>query len=177
MAGKRAWWFACCSKDIVTDVTCEDNVSHLSFVSPNLLIRRHGRQFVHRLRPTPVARRQRRQAVLIGTAHHVRNRVVRPSPCCLCHLTVTLAGLVGAACFSRTPLSAGLGTVWTLIAFVLDVIPLCAASQYGWLNLRRYYFPLAVAATSQIDPFGVAVLLTRTSGGVAAASNRHPPIV
>jgi ABC-2 type transport system permease protein len=74
-----------------------------------------------------------------------------------------------AACFSRTALSAGLGTAWTLIAFVLDVIPFFAASPLGWLNPWHHYFPQAVVATGQIDLFGVAVLLAWTTGGVAAA--------
>ncbi len=74
-----------------------------------------------------------------------------------------------AACFSRTALSAGLGTAWTLVAFVLDVIPLVAASPPGWLNPWHHYFPQAVVAAGQIDPFGVAVLLAWTAGGIAAA--------
>ena len=74
-----------------------------------------------------------------------------------------------AACFSRTALTVGLGTAWTLIAFVLDVIPFVAASALGWLNPWHHYFPQAAVATGQIDPFGVAVLLAWAAGGVAAA--------
>jgi ABC-2 type transport system permease protein len=75
-----------------------------------------------------------------------------------------------AACFSRTAPSAGLGSAWTLVAFVLDVIPLVAASPLAWLNPWHHYFPQAVVAAGQLDPLGVAVLLAWTAGGIAAAA-------
>ena len=74
-----------------------------------------------------------------------------------------------AAWFSRTGPSAGLGTAWTLIAFVLDVIPFIAASPVGWLNPWHYYFPQAVVAAGQLDPLGVGVLLAWAAGGIVGA--------
>jgi ABC-2 type transport system permease protein len=78
------------------------------------------------------------------------------------------AFLISALC-SRTALSAGLGTAWTLIAFVLDVIPFIAASALGPLNPWHHYFPQEIVATGRIDPVGVAVLLAWALGGIAAA--------
>jgi ABC-2 type transport system permease protein len=75
-----------------------------------------------------------------------------------------------AACFSRTALSAGLGTAWTLVSFVLDVIPFFAASALAWLNPWHHYFPQAIVAGEAIDPHGVTVLLGWALGGIAAAA-------
>ena len=74
-----------------------------------------------------------------------------------------------AAWCSRTGPSAGLGTAWTLLAFVLDVIPLVANSPVGWLNPWHHYFPQALVAGGGLDPFGVGVLLAWAAGGIAGA--------
>jgi ABC-2 type transport system permease protein len=75
-----------------------------------------------------------------------------------------------AACFSRTAPSAGLGTAWTLVSFVLDVIPFFAASPLAWLNPWHYYFPQAIVAGAGSDPLGIAVLLAWALGGIGAAA-------
>jgi ABC-type transport system involved in multi-copper enzyme maturation permease subunit len=75
-----------------------------------------------------------------------------------------------SACFNRTAPAAGLGTAWTLLSFVLDIIPFIAASSLAWLNPWHHYFPQAVIATGRIDPAGVAVLLAWTTGGIAVAT-------
>ena len=74
-----------------------------------------------------------------------------------------------AAWFSRTGPSAGLGTAWTLVAFVLDVIPVVANSPLGWLNPWHHYFPQAVVAGGGLDPVGVGVLLAWAVGGIVGA--------
>jgi ABC-2 type transport system permease protein len=79
-----------------------------------------------------------------------------------------VAFLIAALC-SRTSVSAGLGTAWTLIAFVLDVIPAVAESPLGRLNPWHHYFPQAVVASGHLDPVGVLVLLAWLAGGVGAA--------
>jgi len=74
-----------------------------------------------------------------------------------------------SACFSRTGPSAGLGTAWTLVSFVLDVIPLFAVSALAWVNPWHHYFPQAIVASGQIDPVGVLVLLAWAVGGIGTA--------
>jgi ABC-type transport system involved in multi-copper enzyme maturation permease subunit len=75
-----------------------------------------------------------------------------------------------SACFTRTAPAAGLGTAWTLISFVLDVIPFVAASAVAWINPWHHYFPQALLAAGHIDPTGATVLLAWTAGGIAAAT-------
>ncbi len=70
---------------------------------------------------------------------------------------------------SRTTVAGGLATAWTLLSFVLDVIPLFAASALAWINPWHHYFPQAIAATGQIDPFGLVVLLAWCALGMLAA--------
>ncbi len=74
-----------------------------------------------------------------------------------------------ASCFSRTALSNALGAAWTILAFVLDVIPFFANSPLGWINPWRHYFPQEIVATGQVDPFGLIVLFAWLVGGAGAA--------
>jgi ABC-type transport system involved in multi-copper enzyme maturation permease subunit len=75
-----------------------------------------------------------------------------------------------SACFSRTAPAAGLGAAWTLVSFVLDVIPFVAASAIAPLNPWNHYFPQAVIASGRIDPLGTAVLVAWAVAGIAAAT-------
>lgn len=59
----------------------------------------------------------------------------------------------------RTDLAGGVGSAWTLIAFVLDVMPQVANSPIGWINPWHYYFPQAVVATGQVEPLGILVMV------------------
>ncbi len=70
---------------------------------------------------------------------------------------------------SRAGLAGGLATAWTLISFVLDVIPAIAQSPLAWLNPWHHYFPQEIVATGSIDLVGLAVLLGWCVAGVAAA--------
>ena len=74
-----------------------------------------------------------------------------------------------ASCFSRTAPAGGLAIAWTLIAFVLDVIPAIANAPVGWLNPWHYYFPQEIVATGRVDPVGVVVMIGWLVGGVAGA--------
>lgn len=74
-----------------------------------------------------------------------------------------------ASFFSRTSLSNAFGAAWTILAFVLDVIPLVALSPVAFLNPWHHYFPQEIVATQQVEPFGVAVLLAWTVAGIAGA--------
>lgn len=78
------------------------------------------------------------------------------------------AFLIAGVC-SRAGISAGLGTAWTLITFVLDVVPPVAGSPLAWLNPWHHYDPQQIVATGQIDPVGMLVLLAWIIGGIAAA--------
>lgn len=70
---------------------------------------------------------------------------------------------------SRTSLAGGLATAWTLISFVLDVIPLFATSALAWLNPWHHYFPQEIAATGRVDPLGIVVLVGWCVFGTLAA--------
>ena len=57
----------------------------------------------------------------------------------------------------------------TILAFVLDVIPLVAASPLAWINPWHHYFPQEIVATGRVDPSGLLVLLVWLVGGSVAA--------
>lgn len=61
---------------------------------------------------------------------------------------------------SRTDIVSGVGSAWTLIAFVLDVIPQVANSPLGLLNPWHFYFPQAVVATGTLPLAGIVVLIS-----------------
>lgn len=71
---------------------------------------------------------------------------------------------------SRTSLAGGLATAWTLISFVLDVIPLFANSALAWINPWHHYFPQEIVATGSISALGLAVLLGWCILGTVAAA-------
>ena len=68
-------------------------------------------------------------------------------------------GLFASSCSSRVGLAAGIGAVWTLVAFVLDVIPATAQSPFAWLNPWHYYFPQEIVAHQEINIAGLIVLI------------------
>lgn len=71
---------------------------------------------------------------------------------------------------SRVGLSNGLGTAWTLVAFVLDVIPQVAGSPLAFLNPWHHYFPQDVVAAGSVAPAGMLVLLAWLVGGIGFAA-------
>lgn len=77
--------------------------------------------------------------------------------------------LIISSVLSRGGLAGGLGTAWTLIAFVLDVIPSVANSAVAWINPWHHYFPQEIVATGQLPVAGPAVLLAWCVIGSAAA--------
>lgn len=77
--------------------------------------------------------------------------------------------LVISSLLSRGGLAGGLGTAWTLISFVLDVIPAVNESAVAGLNPWHQYFPQEVVTTGRIDPLGLGVLLGWCMAGVVAA--------
>lgn len=77
--------------------------------------------------------------------------------------------LVISSCTGRTDISGGLGSAWTLVAFVLDVIPQVANSPIGVFNPWHYYFPQAIVATGLLDPIAIIVLVGWIVLGTVAA--------
>ncbi len=60
---------------------------------------------------------------------------------------------------NRTGRVVGIGTAWTLISFVLDVLPFVADSPLAWLNPWHHYDPQAVVATGAVGIAGLIVLI------------------
>lgn len=77
--------------------------------------------------------------------------------------------LVISAVMSRGGAAGGLGTAWTLIAFVLDVIPGVATSAVAWLNPWHHYFPQEIATSGQLPWPGLLALVAWCVLGTAAA--------
>jgi ABC-2 type transport system permease protein len=78
--------------------------------------------------------------------------------------------LVISSLLSRAGLAGGLGTAWTLIAFVLDVIPAIAGSALAWLNPWHHYFPQEIVATGSLPAGGMLILLVWCLAGTAVAT-------
>jgi len=78
--------------------------------------------------------------------------------------------LIISSLASRTGLAGGLAVAWTLISFVLDVIPAVATSPLAWLNPWHYYFPQAIVATGRLDLGELAILLIWAAAATAIAS-------
>jgi ABC-2 type transport system permease protein len=78
--------------------------------------------------------------------------------------------LVISSLGSRTGVIAGAGTAWTLIAFMLDMLPVVAESPPGRLNPWHHYDPQAIVATGALDPAAVIVLLGWCVAGTLIAA-------
>lgn len=100
------------------------------------------------LEPLPVDR----YAVLVVTAW------------CL-FMALSAVALIVSSIASRTGIAVALGTIWTLVTYVLDVIPVTAQSPLAWLNPWHHYFPPAIVGG---DSMGWAALLTLLAWTVAA---------
>ena len=74
--------------------------------------------------------------------------------------------LVISSATGSTALAGGLGTAWTLVAFVLDVIPAVYNSPVAWLNPWHYYFPQEILAAGALPVGGLAVMGGWVIGGV-----------
>lgn len=70
---------------------------------------------------------------------------------------------------SRTGLVGGLASAWTLISFVLDILPASAEAPPAMLNPWHHYDPQALVAAGTVAPLGVAVLAGWCVAGTALA--------
>lgn len=52
---------------------------------------------------------------------------------------------------SRKSMAGGVGSIWAIGAFLLDVIPFVAESSLGWLNPWHHYFPQEIVASVTIE--------------------------
>ena len=78
--------------------------------------------------------------------------------------------LVISSLTSQATIAAAAGSAWTLVAFVLDVIPAFANSPLGWLNPWHHYFPQEIIASGRLDPAGIIVLLGWSLGGATVSA-------
>jgi len=70
---------------------------------------------------------------------------------------------------TRTGLAVGLGSAWTLISFLLDVLPAVAESPLALLNPWHHYDPQQLVATGILPALGISVLLTWIVVGTSVA--------
>lgn len=77
--------------------------------------------------------------------------------------------LIVSSWSSRSGLAVGIGSAWTLVSFVLDVLPAVAESPLAVLNPWHHYDPQAIVATGTIGGVGLVVLLGWTVLGTALA--------
>lgn len=71
---------------------------------------------------------------------------------------------------SRATVAGGIGAAWTLLSFVLDVIPAVYNSPLAWLNPWHHYFPQEIVAAGQLPWGGFVVLWLWTLSGLAVAT-------
>ncbi len=104
------------------------------------------------LEPLPLAR----YAVLVATAW------------CL-FMALSAIALIVSSTASRAGVAAAIGTIWTLVTYVLDVIPLVVASPLAWINPWHHYFPPGIIAADSMGWTGLIILLGWTGGATLTA--------
>lgn len=77
--------------------------------------------------------------------------------------------LVVSALGRRTGAVAGIASAWTLVSFVLDVLPAVADTPLGLLNPWHSYDPPALVATGVVPWLGILVQLGWIIGGTGVA--------
>lgn len=86
-------------------------------------------------------------------------------------LFMALSGvaLVVSSIASRVGVAVALGTLWTLVSYVLDVLPAATASALAALNPWHHYFPPAIVAGQPVGWTGFAVLAAWTIAATLTA--------
>ena len=100
--------------------------------------------------------RMDRYAVLVATAW------------CL-FMALSAVALVVSSAASRVGVAVAFGTIWTLVTYVLDVIPVTATSPLAGLNPWHHYFPPGIITADSTDWAGVIVLLAWTVAATLSA--------
>jgi ABC-type transport system involved in multi-copper enzyme maturation permease subunit len=78
--------------------------------------------------------------------------------------------LVVSSTASRVGIATSIGTIWTLVTYVADVIPQGAHSSFAWLNPWHHYYPAAIVAGDSAAWPALAILLGWAVAAVIAAA-------
>jgi ABC-type transport system involved in multi-copper enzyme maturation permease subunit len=84
-------------------------------------------------------------------------------------MALSALALIISSVASRTGIAIAIGTVWTLVTYVLDVIPQTAQSPLAWLNPWHHYFPPFIIAGESAGPMGLLILLGWTVAATLVA--------
>jgi ABC-type transport system involved in multi-copper enzyme maturation permease subunit len=85
-------------------------------------------------------------------------------------MAISVVALIASSLVSRSGLAAGVGTIWALSSYVLDVLPAVASSPLAWINPWHHYFPSAIVAGNAFSWTSVLVLLTWIATGALVAT-------
>lgn len=85
-------------------------------------------------------------------------------------MALSAVALVVSSAASRVGIATALGTIWTLVTYVLDVLPQGSRSPLAWLNPWHHYFPPAIVAGDASEWPGLAILLGWTAVAVLVAA-------
>lgn len=77
--------------------------------------------------------------------------------------------LVVSSLCSRKAVAGGIGSIWAIGAFLLDVIPFVAESPVGWLNPWHHYFPQEIVTSGKVELESLLLLAGWIVAGVAVA--------
>jgi ABC-type transport system involved in multi-copper enzyme maturation permease subunit len=84
-------------------------------------------------------------------------------------MALSAVALIVSSAASRTGVAAAIGTIWTLVTYVLDVIPLAVDSPLAWLNPWHHYFPPGTIAADSTGWTGLLILLGWTVAATLTA--------
>ena len=84
-------------------------------------------------------------------------------------MAVSAVALIVSSVASRAGVAAAIGTVWTLVTYVLDVIPRVVDSPLAWLNPWHHYFPPGTIATAATGWTSLIILLGWTVAATLTA--------
>ena len=84
-------------------------------------------------------------------------------------MALSAVALIVSSVASRTGIAVAIGTIWTLVTYVLDVIPVTAESSLAWLNPWHHYFPPSIIAGDSVGWSSLLILLAWTVGATWTA--------
>jgi hypothetical protein len=85
-------------------------------------------------------------------------------------MALSAVALVVSSIVSRVGIATAIGTIRTLLTYVLDVIPLGVDSPLAWLNPWHHYFPPDIIAGGSPGWTGVMILLGWTGAATFVAA-------
>ena len=83
--------------------------------------------------------------------------------------SIASGALIVSSLSSRKSLAGGVGSIWAIGSFLLDLVPFLALSPIGWLNPWHHYFPQEIVSTGALQAQSALLLLGWIIGGVAVA--------